>query len=198
VSAAAARSSTYPGRAAHDDDRRPAADDRRVARAAVDPLGDLPELVLERAVQDARGRRDVGAEERDVEALEPAPRAEPVALALRRVDRGLPVRLDPQLARTDREAPPGSREDHRPLGEARRAALEQPAGDLRIEAADVDAVDPDAVRDRRRRAGEHESEHDRGRRERDGEEDEAAKHLTMVAGAPERAKVGPRRFGAAR
>ena len=107
--------------------RRPA-DDRRVARAAVDLLRDLPELVLERAVQDGRGRRDVGAEERDVEALEPAPRAEAVALALRRVDRRLPVRLDPERGRADREALPGGREDDRPLGEARGAALEQPRG----------------------------------------------------------------------
>ena len=54
----------------------------------------------------------------------------------------------------------------------------------RIEAADVDAVDPDAVGDRRRGARKDEPEHDCGRRERDGEEDQAAKHLPDGSGGP--------------
>ncbi len=47
-------------------------------------------------------------------------------------------------------------------GELRGAALEQGAGVLRLEAADVDAVDADAAREPVRRAREDEPEHDGG------------------------------------
>ena len=90
-------SSTDAGLGRHDDEGRAVADERGVARLPVDALRDLIELVLQRAVQDGRRRRDVGAEEGDVEALEPAERAESAALPLRRVDCGLPVRLDAEL-----------------------------------------------------------------------------------------------------
>src|SRR5207248_10050770 len=111
-----------------------------------------------------------------VEALEAAQRAEAVTLALRRVDRRLPVRLDPELDRADREALAAGDEDDLPPGRGGRAPLDQRPRVLRLEAADVDAVDRDAVRDRRRRAGEDEAEDDRGRKKREQQKENPAAH----------------------
>jgi hypothetical protein len=91
---------------------------RRARWAAVGGTGarrdrDALELVLERAVQSGRRRRDVGAEEVDVEPLEAAQRPEAVALALRGRDGGLPVGLHAEHARADREAPSARDEDDR-------------------------------------------------------------------------------------
>ena len=76
----------------------------------------------------------------------------------------------------------GGGEDDGLLGEAGRAGLEQLAGVGGLEPADVDAVDPYAARDLRRRAGEDEPEDDRGRDEREGQEHEATQHCRDGSG----------------
>ncbi len=67
-----------------DDDLKAVADERGVRAARDHVLRDQAELIVQRAVQDGRRRRHVGAEDLHVEALEAADRAEAVALALRR------------------------------------------------------------------------------------------------------------------
>ncbi len=93
--------------------------------------------------------------------LEAAQRAEAVALALRGVDRGVPVRLDAELGRRDREPLAGGGEDDRLPREARPTSSSSRACAL------VASRPPTSIPsmrtplgDRRRRAGEDEAEHD--------------------------------------
>ena len=154
-----------PGRAGTTTTVEPVADERGVARRRGRPRVAISSSLYRSAPFRTRvGGVTSAPKTCDVEALEAADRAEAVALALRRVDRRLPVGLDAELDRADREALPAGDEDDRLLRDARPTALEQRAGVLRLHPADVDAVDRDAVRERRRRAGEDEPEHD-GRRD---------------------------------
>ena len=64
----------------------------------VDRLGEPGELEVERSAVGLYRRRDLGAEEPRLEAAEAADRAEPLALAGCRLDRGGPVGLDAERA----------------------------------------------------------------------------------------------------
>ena len=107
--------------------RRARGDDRGVDRQAIYLFRDPVQLVLERAREHGRGRRDVCAEEVDVEALEAPKRPEAVPLPLRGVDRRLPVGLHAELVRPHREPVTGGDEDDRPAGERAGPPLEQRA-----------------------------------------------------------------------
>jgi hypothetical protein len=141
-----------------EDDFRPAQRQRRVPRRPVHPRRDPAELVLQRAGENARRRRDVCAEDVDSEALEATQRGEARALALRVVDGCAPVGLDTELRRRDGEPLAAADEDDRPRRQRRRLPLEQLARLRGAEPADVDPRDAHAVGDPRRRAGEDEPE----------------------------------------
>ena len=164
-----------------DGDLRAVAHELGVPRCAVHVLRNQRDLIVERAVQHGRRRRHVGPEHLHVEPLEAPNRAEAVALALRRVDRGLPVGLDTELGGADRVVLAAGQEDDRLVRHRVRAPLQEGAGVLRAHAADVDAVDAHARGERRGRPCEDKAENDYRRRDRDQQHNEAAAHAPNVA-----------------
>src|SRR5437763_16020677 len=66
----------------------------RVAVRSVQRPREAADLERERRLVDARGRRELGAEDPDPAAAEAAQRAEPVALAPRKLDDRVPVAVD--------------------------------------------------------------------------------------------------------
>ncbi len=164
------------GARGHDDDALRAEREGRVPRRVVDGVRDPPDLVLERTGEGTRRRRHVGAEDVDADPLEPPERREPAPLPPGGVDGSLPVGRDAELGRPDREALAPGREDDGPRGQRGRLPLEQRSCLRHRHAADVDAVDPDTARDRRRRAGEDQAEDDADGDEREHEKNERAAH----------------------
>ena len=144
----------------------------------VDDLRDARHLELERSPEDARTRRDVGAEEADVEPLEAAQRAESLPLPARLGDGGAPVHGDAERIGRDPERMAARGERDRDAHEGVRPPLQQGPRLVGGEPADVDAGDPDACGDVGGRAGKEEAdrarEHDqetggdRGQPERRG------------------------------
>ena len=137
------------------------ANELRIARRAVDVLGDLVERVFESRIRHRDPGKHLGAEDARAQPTESTKRAEPVAGAPRRVHRRAPVGLDAQLVRREAVGLAGSREGNGP----RRALLEEGV-QLRHrltsrEAADVDPGDLRSGGQLVPRAGERESDEDR-------------------------------------
>ena len=132
-------------RASGDDPRlQPAQHDRGVAVRRPDRGIDPAKVDVERALPGPRGRRDVGAEQADAHAAQPAPRREALALGLGPLDRGAPVDLDTEVDRPLAETAPAGREDDRDACDGARLCL-QPRDRLAGgQTTDVDAGDPHA------------------------------------------------------
>jgi hypothetical protein len=141
--------------------------DRRLAVVLVELVRDLRELILERGLVDLSRWSDIGAEDPDPDALEPAQRPQALPLPPGRVDRGRPVGLDAEPVRSDLPALRAAEEGHGDVLEHVRAPLEELLRSRRGHPSDADARDRDAGRDPRRRACEDRAE-ERRQRERDG------------------------------
>ena len=149
---------------------RPRSSTRGVARVAGDRLRQASDLVAEPGVVDLRRRRDVGAEDAHLQALEAAHGAEALALAPGGVDGRRPVDLDAEPPRRELEAPAVDDERDGDARERGRAPLEQRLRLGRRHPRDVDARDVDAAGEPVGRAGEDEPERGRGDdADRDGE-----------------------------
>jgi hypothetical protein len=135
---------------------------------------DLAEHVLERGVLDLRARRDVGAEEAEIEPAEAADRPEAGALVLDGVDGRGPVGADSQLLRAQLPAAAGRAKLDGNVLERVRPALEEGARLRRREPTDVDARDVDACREALRRAGERQPDDDAGQACEDDEDRRSA------------------------
>jgi hypothetical protein len=99
-------------------------------------------------------RRYLGTENTNADSAEATQRAEAVTLVARRLDRRVPVGLDPELSRRHTPAPLAGDEDDRNALESARSFLEQPLRIAGLHSADVDAADAYPGRDSRRRARE--------------------------------------------
>src|SRR6185436_11674799 len=91
-------------------DPESATNELRIARRAVDVLGDLVERVFESRIRHRDPRKYLGAEDARAQPTESTKRAEPVAGAPRRGHRRAPVGLDAQLVRREAVGLAGSRE----------------------------------------------------------------------------------------
>jgi hypothetical protein len=133
----------------------------------VDGLGDGGDPCLQRRPVERRLRRHVRAEDAQLEPAEAAHREEAVAFPKRVRDCAVPVPLQPDLPAAEGERPVADGEYDRSLLDLATALLEQRRRDGRSHAADVDVRDPDARRQRCRRACERERH---GRHPQHGEE----------------------------
>ena len=149
----------HPALSWDDGDLEAVADERGLDVVAVDRLGELAELVVERGVVDGDGRLDLGAEDADVQTAEAADGAEALALVPGGGDGGTPVGLDAESGRRDPEPLAARLEHDGPVGELVRARLQRGDGLVGRQAADVDARDRDALGEPVGRACEDESDH---------------------------------------
>jgi hypothetical protein len=148
---------------------------RGVAMRPVDDTAHASDLVIERALPGARGRRDVGAEDPHADPGEPAEGPESVAVAQRKLDRGVPVDLNPEVGRPQTPGPGASGEDHRHSRDGVRAGLELRFRLTGRQPTHVDACDANPGRDAARGSREHQPEQ-HATRGRDGAEREHALH----------------------
>ena len=160
-----------------------AADEPRLLVRGVDRLPEEAQLVGERRVVRADGRDEILREELQLEPAVAADDPEAASLPRGRRDRLVPVDLDPERPRRQREAvrPEDERDGH-----ARKAfgpMLEQPFCIGGGEASDVDACDPRAVRQLARRPREDETEDDRDRRSQNCEHRQARPEARTRGGA---------------
>ena len=146
-----------------------AQNDRRLAPVHVDLLRDHAELALEGGRVGASRRVDIGAEQPELQALEPAERHRSVPAVDRRHRRGAPIAADGELRRGDRPAAAGPREDDRLRGERMGPCVELGLCLGCGEAADVLTRDRDAVGDHVRRPGVGEA-HDEHSEQEDSDE----------------------------
>ena len=103
IRAVSSRSSRRPACSAHDLDSQPSTNERSVLRRAIDTLGHTVERELERGVGNGDARKDLGAEEASVQTAKATDRPEAVSCPLRRSHGALPVGIDPELVRSERE-----------------------------------------------------------------------------------------------
>ena len=145
----------------------------RIAVGPVDRPSKAVELESQRGFVDPRRRRELRTEDSDADAPKAAQRTEPVPVALRQLDRGMPVRADAQLLRGQPPAALAGDEDHRDPFETVRPPFEESLRRTRFHATDLDAGDAHACRDPLRGAGENEPEDGAGHRQ-DQESERAA------------------------
>ena len=168
------RSVELPAGGSTDHDGLEAAEaELRIAVGPVDRPSKAVELESQRGFVDPRRRRELRTEDSDADAPKAAQRTEPVPVALRQLDRGVPVRADAQLLRGQPPAALAGDEDHRDPFEAARPSLEKVLRRARLHAAHIDAADTHTVGDPFRRAGENEAEGGAGHRQ-DQEPERAA------------------------
>ena len=166
-----------------------AQNDRRLAPVHVDLLRDHAELALEGGRVGASGRVDIGAEQPELQALEPPERHRSVPAVDGRHRRGAPIAADGELRRGDRPAAAGPREDDRLRGERMGPCVELGLSLGCGEAADVLTRDRDAVGDHVRGPGVGEA-HDEHSEQEDS--DEGGDRLPP---APDHGKTVPPRTG---
>jgi hypothetical protein len=130
-------------------------------------MGDQRQLVGERSVPCLHRRRDIRAEEANLQPLEAAQWREAAAAIRGGGDRRAPVDLDAEPRGRDLEAVAPGDEDHRDVLELRRAAREQRFRLRGSHPADVDSRYLDAVRDPVGRAGEGKADDAREQHQQD-------------------------------
>jgi len=154
-----------PDAAADDDGLEAAEAQAWVAMRPINAPGETADLEGKRRLVDPRRRSHLGAEDTDADSAKTTQRTETVALVSRRLDRGVPVRLDSELPRRHRPASLPGDEDDRNALERARALLQKLLRIAGFHSADVDPADAHTGRDSRRRAGEDETEHGADHRE---------------------------------
>src|SRR5207247_10472180 len=148
---------------------KPMQDDRGVAMRGADREADPSELEVQGTLPDARRRRDVGAEDAHADPPEATEGPKTVAVPPGELYRGRPVGLDADAHRPYAPTPARCREHDRDIRDRTRFRLELRGRLAAREAADVDAVDPDALGDLVGRAREREPEQNAQNRDDAGE-----------------------------
>src|SRR5204862_8135522 len=129
----------------------------------VELRGERVDLVGDRGVVRLHARREARRMKAEREPPVATHDDEPSSPARSRLDGAVPVGLDAELVRPDREPARAGDEYDRDAVEARRAGA-QPHGRLRgRQAADGDAGNADALRELAGAAGEDEADHERSR-----------------------------------